>query len=140
MSVTYAGFEQKRAFFSGQFAIDMAQKWFGLSEKDLEEMLGRNTKGKNKGKIRGYISWYKVTSFGWVRTGPTIEYASGFPCKMPVVFAKGIFKSNWTEMDECLEGFDDSLNVAYALEESLAEAYKEKINSIREYNEQKQEA
>lgn len=44
---------------------DLAARWFGMDEAQIAEQCGRFTRGKNKGKVRGWIVWTKAEIGGW---------------------------------------------------------------------------
>lgn len=64
-----ARIESMAAPLCGEFGRDYACKTFGLTPAQLEAIVGRYTKGKRKGELRGEIRWRKVVRGGWVRTG-----------------------------------------------------------------------
>lgn len=53
--------DKRSAYLSTDFGESFARRYFG----DGIERLGRFTKGKRKGRLRGQVSWRKVTSGGW---------------------------------------------------------------------------
>lgn len=44
---------------------EVALRWFGMTESDIERDCGRFLKGKNKGKLRGWIIYQKIEVGGW---------------------------------------------------------------------------
>lgn len=66
-----ATIEAKSASLSSEFGLDYASRTFGLTPAQVEEIVGRYTKGKRKGQLRHEIRWMKVTRGGWLRTGPS---------------------------------------------------------------------
>jgi hypothetical protein len=66
MPVQYAKFSRRSDACSTDEGA-LAARWFGLSAADLEAQAGRFTKGKNKGKLRGWVVFVKCTEGGWVR-------------------------------------------------------------------------
>lgn len=70
MNVNYAVFMDNYAYLSEDFGRDLALKKFDLCEEQLEKIVGRYTRGKRKGKLRGKIVWTKCVKGGWVKTGP----------------------------------------------------------------------
>lgn len=44
---------------------EAAERWFGLGEDALAAKLGRFTKGKHVGKVRGWMVWCKCVEGGW---------------------------------------------------------------------------
>ena len=65
-----ATIDSKFAYLSGDFGRDYAMKHFGLTIAELEAIVGRYTKGKRKGELRGAITWRKCVRGGWLSTGP----------------------------------------------------------------------
>ena len=72
-----AEFNSNQAWLSGDFGESMARRYFG---DEIVDSMPRYVRGKRKGKLKGKISWRKVTRGGWVRTGPYCEDggASGY--------------------------------------------------------------
>lgn len=64
---TYARIETNTAYISTDFGRDYACRVFGLSLPELERIVGRYTKGKRKGELKGLLRWQKVAKGGWVR-------------------------------------------------------------------------
>jgi hypothetical protein len=56
----------KSAYLNSEFGIDLAQKKLGLSEQEIVEIVGRYSRGKRKGQIRGRLAWFKVDAGGWI--------------------------------------------------------------------------
>jgi hypothetical protein len=77
MAIQRSHSTQNGANLSEDFGLQLAMKKLGLTEAQLEEKLGRYTRGKRKGKIRGRLTWWKVVEGGWVSTG----YHQGFVCR-----------------------------------------------------------
>lgn len=73
----YAEFSENQAWLSGDFGESMARRYFG---DEIVDSIPRYVRGKRKGKLKGQITWEKVTRGGWVRTGPYCEDggASGY--------------------------------------------------------------
>lgn len=67
----YASIEIKSAYLSTDFGKQYAMRVFELTEEQLEKIVGRNTKGKRVGQLRGTITWKVVVRGGWHRTGPS---------------------------------------------------------------------
>lgn len=63
---TRAHFERKQASLSGEFGQGYAQRHFNLTLDQLEQMVGRYTRGARKGQLRGLLVWHVVTRGGWV--------------------------------------------------------------------------
>jgi hypothetical protein len=70
------------AYLSSDFGCDLAMKHFNLTLEQLEEKVGRYTKGKHKGELKGKLTWDKIEKGGWYKTGKYDEdaqQAHGFP-------------------------------------------------------------
>lgn len=67
MKPTYALTEQRGSFLNTEFGRDYAMKIFGLTEPELEAIVGRYTKGKWKGELKGKITWTKCVRGGWYK-------------------------------------------------------------------------
>lgn len=61
-----AQIDYRTAHLSTDFGEEIARKWFGNESVDS---LPRYTRGPRKGKIKGVVSWSKVTRGGWISTG-----------------------------------------------------------------------
>ena len=70
MKVNYAQFISRFAYLSEDFGRDLAMRKFSLSAEQLEQIVGRYSRGKRKGLLRGKIVWTKCVRGGWVKTGP----------------------------------------------------------------------
>lgn len=132
MSVNYASFDTKRAYLSTEFGLELAKKWFSLTEDQLEDLLGRYKKGKRKGAIKGFIQWVKASP-GWVKTDHTLEYPCGFVLKHRMTFARGLYLNKYREEDELIKGFNSEVTQAFELERELSREYKIFLEKIK-YN------
>jgi hypothetical protein len=65
MSVNYAVIETKESYLNSTFGRELAQLWLGLDNEMIESIVGRYSKGKRKGQLRGAIQWKKVIRGGW---------------------------------------------------------------------------
>jgi hypothetical protein len=93
-----AQWEEKTAPLFGDFGRDYAMRHFGLTLEQLEALVGRYTKGKYKGQLRGQIVWHVVTRGGWVKTGAydfDAMQGNGFVCKPGLRFGHAI-QDRWT--------------------------------------------
>ena len=59
--MTFAKFEVRTADLSTDFGREIAEKWF----PGKVEGLPRYVRGKKKGKLKGVVSWVKITKGGW---------------------------------------------------------------------------
>ena len=126
-----ASYVNNTAWLSTDFGVELACKWFNLSIEELEQKVGRYKKGKRKGKLKGLISWYKVTSCGWVSCGPKVEYPDGFVIKHKgICFAKAIYVPNWLNPSTFIMGLDTENNNGYGLEQNLKEEYKNFLEEL----------
>jgi len=69
MTTARCQYEQKGCYIRSEFGQSYAKKVFGLDDAGLEALVGRYTRGKHKGELRGWIGWFKTTKGGWVKTG-----------------------------------------------------------------------
>lgn len=51
---------------------ELASRWFGFSEQDIEAKVGRFVRGKRQGKLRGWIVYMKCREGGWVYSLQTV--------------------------------------------------------------------
>lgn len=72
--MSYARIEERYARLATDFGEELARKWFG---NEVVDNIPRYVRGQNKGKLKGYVKWTKVTKGGWQRLGP--ETAQGGP-------------------------------------------------------------
>lgn len=56
------------AYLNEKFGREIAQLFLGFDNDILEGIVGRYSRGKRKGQLRGSITWCKVTRGGWRRT------------------------------------------------------------------------
>lgn len=93
-----AQWEEKTAPLFGDFGRDYAMRHFGLTLEQLEALVGRYTKGKYKGQLRGQIHWCVTTRGGWVKTGRydfDAMQGNGFVIKPGFRFGHAI-EDRWT--------------------------------------------
>lgn len=69
-----ARIEERYSRLATDFGENLARKWFG---DDVVDTIPRYMRGQNKGKLKGYLKWTKVTKGGWQRLAP--ETAQGGP-------------------------------------------------------------
>lgn len=65
----YANAETRTAYLSDEFGLNLACKKLGMTPEQIENLVGRYTRGKRKGLLRGAVQWFKITQFGWVKMG-----------------------------------------------------------------------
>lgn len=63
-------YDFKVSYLSSPFGLELACKKFDTTPEEIEKLVGRYSRGKRKGELRGAITWYKVVKGGWVKTGP----------------------------------------------------------------------
>jgi hypothetical protein len=63
----YATVIEHTAWLSSDFGKNFALRVTGMTEEELECLVGRNKKGKRKGLLKGMITWQKVLHGGWYR-------------------------------------------------------------------------
>jgi hypothetical protein len=74
----YASTQTQTAYLSTEFGLALALRKFApITEEQLASLMGRYTKGKRKGLLRGHVEWTKCTTGGWVRSG----YGDGHVCR-----------------------------------------------------------
>ena len=98
MGVNYADIKYRDAWLSTDFGRDYAMKIFNLAESDLEKLVGRYTKGKRKGLLKGKIVWSHAVKGGWVKTGRydcDMMRASGFVVRPNKRFGHQIIVPLW---------------------------------------------
>lgn len=74
-----AKFSEHTSTIASDFGLALAIRK-GFTESQIETVLGRYTRGKNKGKLRGYLVWYRIDSAGWCRllgNGFVFPYTKG---------------------------------------------------------------
>ena len=89
MPTPRAHWEAKSAPLFGEFGLDYACKVFKVTPAEIEARLGRYSRGKNVGKLRGWITWQKVTAGGWVKTGSydhDAQQGNGFVVRANLTF------------------------------------------------------
>lgn len=65
----YAAVETKVGPLNNDGVHKYACDIFGLNPGEVEAIVGRYTKGKYKGQLRGTLTWKKVTKGGWLKAG-----------------------------------------------------------------------
>lgn len=113
--------EYKAADISSDFGRDYAMRVFSLTFDQLEAIVGRYTKGKRKGQLRGRLSWYRVVKGGWVKTG-RYDFdgggASGFVAKPGVRFGHSI--NDWgRHLYGAILGGDSPTDIATLYRDSM---------------------
>lgn len=63
----YALIESKGVFLNTEFGRTYALTIFELKDHELEAIVGRYTKGKWQGELRGKITWIKCLEGGWFK-------------------------------------------------------------------------
>lgn len=84
----------------------LASRWFGMDEAAIEAAAGRFKKGRNAGKLRGWVVYRKVRIGGWC-------YGIGGVLRPGMIFAH--FCPTWDEMQDTAYG-------PHSIEEFLAGA------------------
>ena len=65
----YAQFTKQHAYLNSDFGLDYACRVFNMNPESIEKTVGRYTRGKRKGQLRGSLNWFKCSSGGWLRGG-----------------------------------------------------------------------
>ena len=63
--MTYAVITSKSAWLSQEFGQSYTQRVFDITENELEQAVGRYTRGQRKGSLRGCLHWWLVEKGGW---------------------------------------------------------------------------
>lgn len=80
MGVNYAVREQKMTALCSDFAREFVARQFGkLAAEQIYAALPLYKRGKNKGQVKGFITWIKCIKGGWVRTG-AYDHDAGRGC------------------------------------------------------------
>jgi hypothetical protein len=79
IGANYAIRENKVCSLHLDFAREFVKRQFGaLAAEKIYDALPLYTRGKNKGKVKGYITWTKCVKGGWVKTGAYDQDACGY--------------------------------------------------------------
>lgn len=65
-STNYAEFATRTARVSERFGMALLEQYLGLTPEIVEAIVGRYSRGKNKGQLRGIVEWTRCTHGGWV--------------------------------------------------------------------------
>lgn len=87
------------AMLATDFGLRLAMTKLAMTEKDLENLVGRYTRGKYKGKLRGSLTWNKTIKAGWVKLGPydwEACQADGFVCRLVNFTFNYSINDSWT--------------------------------------------
>ena len=68
--MSHAVIESRQGYINEEFIHDLAMRKLDLTADELEQIVGRYSKGKRKGQLRGMLLWKKCVKGGWVKTGP----------------------------------------------------------------------
>lgn len=90
----YATIECRQGFISDEFIAKLTMNHFGLTPKELEMLVGRVTRGKRKGQLKGRLNWLKCVRGGWRKIGP--GYMNGQVVYPNTTFEYQI-KESWTD-------------------------------------------
>lgn len=135
MAKVVASFSTHFSYLSSEFGLQLAIKKTGLTEAELEALVGRYKKGVRKGLLKGTIHWKKVTNGGWYKTGRydfECTGASGFVVRyVGLCFAFGISVVPWKGETVCHWGTSESTDYT----QDLQKACRDKQLSIEQYRE-----
>lgn len=84
MPVQYVQLRYNKAFLNTEFGLELACRKLGKTPEQIEAVVGRYTRGKRKGQLRGILTWAKVEQGGWVREGAydhDARQANGWVCR-----------------------------------------------------------
>ena len=96
----YASIRERVAYLNSDFGESFAARHFTI--KQLEQ-LGRFSRGKNKGRLRGAIRWSKVDKGGWVRLADGSGYIEN---RVNKVIKVELCKAEYMQQFEVLETKD----------------------------------
>ena len=63
--------QEQDGYLGNPFICDLALKRLELTPEKLEEVVGRYSRGKRVGQLRGKLIWIKCIKGGWHRDGPS---------------------------------------------------------------------
>lgn len=72
MSVQYHQTFAREASLDSDFGLNLAIKKLAVTQSDIDNLLGRYTKGKHKGKFKGCLVWDKTEVGGWDRSTQSV--------------------------------------------------------------------
>lgn len=73
------GIKEGYAYLSEEFGQNLAMKKFDMTIEQLEKIVGRYTRGKRMGQLRGVLRWFKIESGGFQPTGYRSETTDRVP-------------------------------------------------------------
>lgn len=118
-NVNYCLSDYKKLPLTFDFALELAIKKTGMTLERLEELCGVYKRGPKKGKLKGHITYFKVTNAGWVRVGRREEggLAKGFVCKKTgICYSFGLILEEFRQPNKVLWGWGEN----YPNEQDLA--------------------
>jgi hypothetical protein len=128
MNIQKAQITSNQSYLSDDFGLQLAIKKLGMTEEQLAEKLGRYSRGKRKGKIKGCLVWEKTTCGGWVSTG----YGSGFVCRFSGITFNYHVIDSWSG-DVLIAPFQDRMRdldqLCLAKEKEIKERKTEEVAS-----------
>jgi len=65
----WANTQRFQAYLNTKWGLEQAQLLTGLNNEMIEAFVGRYSRGKRKGQLRGAIEWTKVVRGGWSVSG-----------------------------------------------------------------------
>jgi hypothetical protein len=65
-STNYAQLQTSTAPVSSQFGMSLLERYLGLNREIVEAIVGRYVRGKNKGQLRGLVSFVRCNHGGWI--------------------------------------------------------------------------
>lgn len=126
MGINYATVANRNAYLSSDFGEQMARRYF--NDEDIEK-LGRLTRGKNKGRLRGQIMWKKVEKGGWVSDGPGEGNGHVERRKGKVIWA-ALATSPWGQEPEIIKTWFDGQEEIMKQAQERQAAYDRKVKEI----------
>lgn len=65
MTVQTLKVKEYQSYLNTEFGLKLAMQKLELSSSAIEQIVGRYSKGKRQGELRGKLVWYKIEEGGW---------------------------------------------------------------------------
>ena len=110
---TRAKIVKRYAYLSEEFGQSYAGRIFGMDLEELEAIVGRYSKGKRKGQLKGKLEWFSCVSGGWLH-GAGVIY--------PKATAGHVIVDSWS---------GDTIFNPFGASDNAAECYRWKDPELR---------
>lgn len=70
----YARAENRSVYLNTPYGRSFVQRFLGLDNDIIEAIVGRYSRGKRKGQLRGVVTFVRVTEGGWSRGQNGVRY------------------------------------------------------------------